>query len=319
MSSLVKAVAVSIGWLCAQSAGGSIIGIEVLHSVDLPAQAQGKPVQEISGLAWDADEQQLYAVSDRGRLYHFKLEIAADRIVRLEPRFQTRIECCQDPALRNLRNAESLALSAADNGRRGDSELLVAFEDGPAIARYSPAGELRGLLPLMAPLDDRQRYSTENNRIEAIAVSARHGLIAAAEEPLVGQDLLSHSLYASRGSEWQISRDVKLNLKAIEVLPDGSLLLLERRKTADLEFSPVLRTFASQSCAPAAPCRLADLPVIAGSLPSGSFEGMAQLGSDRFLIVSDSKVKQDATQPGPGKLVLLRLIRSSGRSSGRNP
>ncbi|MCM5551426.1 esterase-like activity of phytase family protein, partial [Xanthomonas hortorum pv. pelargonii] len=43
------------------------------------------PLTELSALAWDADEQRLYALSDNGYVFHFRLTLDGDEIVRVEP------------------------------------------------------------------------------------------------------------------------------------------------------------------------------------------------------------------------------------------
>ena len=55
--------------------------VEVLDSIRIP---WGFKTSELSGLAWDQDEQLLYAVSDLGHIIHFRVEVSDDKIAVLE-------------------------------------------------------------------------------------------------------------------------------------------------------------------------------------------------------------------------------------------
>lgn len=141
---------------------GRFVELAVLDSRPAPATApDGQSINELSGLAWDADEKLLYAVSDDGVLHHFRLEIADGRIANLEPVQSVPLRAGMAP---QVVNAEGLAVSNGNNGKQGDTQLLVAFEDGPAIHRFKPDGTVLGALQLPEALADAAKYSEANSR-----------------------------------------------------------------------------------------------------------------------------------------------------------
>ena len=119
------------------------------------ATIDGERIAELSGLAWDADEQRLYAISDRGVLFRFSLMLGANGQLEVEPIAASRL---MPPAGSNTVDAEGLAVTGADDGIRGNSELLVATEGEPRVIRYTLAGEPLGTLALPGGLDDPERF-----------------------------------------------------------------------------------------------------------------------------------------------------------------
>ena len=89
----------------------------------------------MSGLAFDPDQNVLYAVSDSGRLVHFKLTFNENgRLVGATVVAQHRLK---DQTGKRLSGkwADSEGLVAANhkNKVRGDTELLISFERHPEL------------------------------------------------------------------------------------------------------------------------------------------------------------------------------------------
>lgn len=210
--------------------GDHYMGIQLLGSVAL----RGDPaLAELSGLAWDEDEQRLLAVSDRGLLLHLHPQIEADRLVGVDllkavPLLDRRGQ----PLSRNWRDAEGLTLEQSDNGIGGDSRLLISFERQHRIERYRDDGRWIATLPLPQRL--RRSPPRSNHGMEAITLHPQLGLITAPEYPLAGE---SHYLTSSKGQDWEITpQEPNGAVVAIETLSNGDLLLLERAYTSI--FSP---------------------------------------------------------------------------------
>ena len=78
--------------------GETTMGIRLLGSVELtPISVAGLPLGGLSGIAWDEDESRLYALSDRGSLFHlrptFDNDTLSERLDDLEQRLNsTRLE-----------------------------------------------------------------------------------------------------------------------------------------------------------------------------------------------------------------------------------
>lgn len=181
---------------------------------------EGGKISELSGLAWDADDKLLYAVSDDGVLHHFRVEIKDDRIARLEPVFSAPLTTGTAPV---LVNAEGLAVVNGDNGTPSDGELLVAFEDGPAIHRFRPDGTPIAAVPLPDPLSEVVQYNEPNSRLEAVTVMGARGIVTAPEEAMQGQPGDTHTIFGLDGGRWTFAtfQPKRSNLKAIETMPGG--------------------------------------------------------------------------------------------------
>jgi hypothetical protein len=302
-------IAAATLWIASSAAaGGAVSGIHILDGITVPPSNNGMKISELSGLAWDEDEQLLYAVSDKGYLHHFRLELDGDKISALTPVFSTGIlGGPPDTARTNFKNAEGLDVVGAANGRRGDSELLVAFEDGPAVERFSTDGRRLGSVELPAALADKNRYTADNNRIEALSMGLNQELLVAPEKPLLNGTGTVHEIYSGDGKIWTYRRKKGSSIKAIEFLPSGDLLVLQREKAAEGGKSVALVAVALDSCDASAPCEAIELPVLSGRLPAANFEGLARIDANRFVMVSDAKHRD----PGPGLLLLFRIERAA--------
>jgi hypothetical protein len=281
--------------------------LEILSSAEIPKEASGQKIGELSGLAWDGDENLLYAVSDDGLIHHFVLRLDGARIAELKPVFSGRLSpVTGEGSNRALRNAEGLAALNAGNGKRSDTELLVALEDGPAIARFTPKGQYIASAKLPGPLADKNSYNDDKERLESVAVHPLHGLLTAPERPLLGPSRDHHTVFAADGRTWSFKtfQPKRSSLKAVETMPDGGLLILER--TRDEQGGAAiarLRHVDLPKCAADGSCVVVDPPTSSGEIPPGNYEGLTRISDDLYLMVSDHK-KRDATS---AKLVLFRF------------
>lgn len=291
----------------ASAVGAGAADLEVLDSIQIPANgANGMSIEEFSGLAWDEDEQLLYAVSDRGVLHHFRIRIDGARIAEIQPVFSVPIAATgSEVSGGSLTNAEGLTALNDDNGSQSDTELLVAFEDGPAIVRLTPQGKRIADIPLPGPLADKEQYSKKNSRLEAVAFDKRHGMLTAPERPLEGRPKDRHTLYAADGTAWSFNAfQADSRLKAIQELADGNLLILERTREKKGGASTArLRYLDFAACSAERECHLAELAAAQDMLLVNNFEGLARLSEDVFLMVTDI-TKKDAE---PTTFVLFKI------------
>lgn len=275
----------------------------VLDSMAAPVVApDGQSINELSGLAWDADEELLYAVSDDGILHHFRLQIAEGKIAKLEPIFSVPLKAGATPP---VVNAEGLAVANGDNGKPGDTEIVIAFEDGPAIHRFKPDGTPLGAVQLPEALADAAKYNEANSRLEAVALAGALGVVTAPEEALLGEPGDTHTIHGLDGKRWSFAtfQPKRSNLKAIEPMSDGRLLLLER--TREQKGGPSvgrLRVLDVKSCGEAEACAVENLDPGASPLLNDNFEGLTGLGDDHYLLVTDKTKKE-----GPASFVLVSV------------
>lgn len=247
----------------------------------------GTGIAEVSGLAWDAGAHALYAVSDQGRLYRFRIQLRGDSIVSVQPVAAAALTDRGKPV-----NAEGLAVRRAGNG--GGSELVVALEaTPPRIARFGPDGALRGELPVPAPANDDAHYAkSKKGRIkhglESVALHPGFGLMTAPESPLQARPGALHTIYAD-GRAWSFPRYTgDSRLKGFEVLPDGNLVVLERSRNGDSKDLQVasLRRVDIGACDAHGVCQT----TLVATLPPGpeNFEGMTLIDGHHLLLASDN-------------------------------
>ena len=280
--------------------GERYMDMRLLGTVEIPDDpVDGIRVDEMSGLAWDEDEGLLYALSNRGKLFHLKPEFDDNgRLVDVQVLAAHRLRTRYGRKLKKPhRDTEGLSLLKATNGKRGDTELLISFEREPKIARFDNHGYEIKALPLPPPLDDADRYDTTNHGLESVTVHPRHGILTAPEVPLRGSDGIT--LYSLDGEQWRIPAFpvADNSIVGMETMPNGDLLLLERAFSSML--SPIVvslhRVRLDDTCRggdrqPAQSC--ASRPVAIMSSAKGwdldNFEGLARHRGNRYFMVSDN-------------------------------
>lgn len=265
-------------------------GVRLLGALRLQSvEVNGLPLVGLSGLAWDQDEGLLYAISDFGRLFQL-LPVFRDgqlvdvRIVDGYPLTDSRGRPLRYP----WSDAEGLTLRNGANGIRGDSELLVSFERRPRVRVYTPRGRRLGSEPMPARLDDAGNYSDPNRALESITLHPRWGLLLAPELPLRG-DRVS-ALFAQSGRRWRypLSAAPGSALVALEALPDGSLLALERAFVSRyLPFTISLRRVQLPADGDIASVNDVAVFNTGQGWHLDNFEGLARHRDRRFFMVSD--------------------------------
>lgn len=256
-------------------------GVRVLDRLVL-VQTDTQPLREVSGLAFDPATGTLWAVSDRNDLFALALEPGADRL-ELRLMAQHRLTGPDGARLRRADgfSAEGLALDGA--------ALLALSETAPRLARFDLQGRWLAELPLPTALADPARLRNPANGLEALTLHAALGPLAAPETPLAGSPRRIHVLHGSHGPAlaWDTG-GLSTSLKALDTLPDGTILALERHRDGAGAIHPLLRRIDPAGCRPDAPCAP---PALA--LPPGDadFEGLAWLGGNRAILASDDRIE----------------------------
>lgn len=267
-------------------------------SLTLPGttRVDGIPIAELSGLAWAADDQVLYAVSDQGVLVQFRLDVDGGQLAAVAPLRAFALTDPQGvvPGGGPRFNAEGLVARNGNDGEPGNTELIVALEeDPPRIVRFSPEGVALDLLDVPAPAADVHRYEKKGRGLESTGWSQKWGVMTAPEAPLAGTPQGQHTVYASDASWSFARRKADSRLKAFELMPDNRLLVLERsREGSKKQQTASLRLVHLDDCAESSGCTTQTLAV----LPTGpdNFEGLAVLAPGQALLVSDNGGKVDA-------------------------
>lgn len=274
--------------------GDRYMHIRYLGAVELGTQrVGGYAAHGLSGLAWDADEHLLYAVSDRGYLLHLRPRFAHGILegVDLVKAYPLRDRSGR-PLSGAFADAEGLALRRGRNGRHGDSELLVAFEEHPRIVSYRTDGRYLRRHPLPPPLSRVSAYAGPNASLESCAISPAYGILTAPQMPLRGTPRATEAIYSLRGRQWRFPRLDRRDSDIVDLAPDGTdaVLVLERRYRS--VFAPIIfdlrrvRLTRSDAGGNAPVEDLAEFNNYRG-WRLDNFEGLALHRDHRYFMVSD--------------------------------
>ena len=275
--------------------GDTHAGIRLLGALRLNrASFDGLDLCGLSGLAWDEDAGLLYAISDIGGLFHLRPQfdpggiLTGVHVVAAYPL----LDASGQPVRPPFDDAEGLAIRNADNRTPGDTELLVSFEIRPRAVRYGPTGQWRGEEPLPALLSDPHNYRDINQALEAVTIDSRWGVLVGTEAPLRGAPTGRIRLFAGNGRYWNYPLGAAPGsaLVAMEALPDGGLLTLERAFVAPLRPLIIsLRRTELPSGKGKTPLAVADVAVLDSSQGwlLDNFEGLTRYRDRRFFMISD--------------------------------
>lgn len=275
--------------------GTSILSVRVLGMLELPAVSRsGFKLSQLSGLAWDDDDGILYALSDKGVLFHLRPVFQRGQLTGLTllHAVALRDPVTGKPLRGPLNDAEGLDIVNGRNGRRGDAVLMVSFERRPRIARYRPDGTPLGDLPLPPSLRDPSAYRGGNRMLESVCHDPAFGMLTAPELPLAGRPEAEGTIHALDGREWRYRRSSSdARLTAMECLGQGRILLLENRFGRLTGTTHIfLRRLKLPSRPEAAPVQ-EDTPVVferSRGYRLDNFEGLAHHRGNRFFLVSDN-------------------------------
>ena len=273
--------------------GDSFMGIRLLGVLQLPAIAiDGMALDSLSGLAWDEDADLLYALSDTGKLFHLRPQFSDGRLRDVQVLTAYVLHDANGRSLKaSWADSEGLAIENGANGIPGDSQLIVSFEGQPRIARYSPTGKWLGEESLPAMLEDVERYAHSNRTLEAVTWHPGWGILTAPERPLQEGPVDRVPICALTGRCWvyPLYKAPNSALVAIETLPDGSLLTLERAFVSLLRPLVIALRRTRLPDAPEGPLTVEDVAVFDTSRGwlLDNFEGLTHHRSQRFFMISD--------------------------------
>lgn len=274
--------------------GGTFERIRYLGAVRLSdAKVDGFEAHELSGLAWDADEGLLYAVSDNGYLVHLRPEFQDGNLTGMDMVAAYPLQAKDGARLKEKdADGEGLAILNGNNGKKGDTELAVSFELRPRIARYRPDGSWLGDVEL-APALVTGKYAGKNSALEGLTHHPRLGFLTLPERPLVGDDPSRFTLYGMHGERWTFPPlDPEFSMATgLETTPEGDVVLLERRYRN--MFSPIYFALRLLHFPPGTDKggELTVDEIVAFSTSDDwridNFEGVALHEKNRYFLVSD--------------------------------
>jgi len=255
------------------------------------AEFNGLEMVELSGLAWSDDDQTLYAISDHGVVFHLK-PVFEDGIlagVRLQDAHALKGE--GGSALSGpYHDSEGVFVVNDRNRVTGDDELIISYERRPRIQRHDARGMWKGNIDLPPYLEDVNHYRGSNSALESVTLHPDHGVLTIPQDPLDNALPNTLVIYSASGRQWVMPRseDEGLSVVAIETMPDGKLLLMQRRhRTFGTRWKIVLGRLTLHDDGHAVSERLAEITSDQEEFHVDNFEGLARHSGNRYFMISD--------------------------------
>ena len=248
----------------------------------------GVKFSELSDLAYYAPTEELFMISDEGKLFSFKA-VFSDTIEKLDPVFAVKLRKKQGKKFKKWRkDSEGMTLD-------GDGRLLLSFEGKAKIAWFHKNSEKKGQMirkyTLPKALRKSDNYRSRNKSLEALAWHPKYGILTTAEWPLKQDNKKQQTLYALSGKKWHFKAEPESEsaISAIEVMDDENILVLERSFTGYLNpFVVTLKKVYLDTCKKKM-CSTEVLLKMDSHKSWGvdNFEGLARVGKNRYVMISD--------------------------------
>lgn len=266
------------------------VGVRVLDTFVLgETKLNGEKIGEFSALVRDPDGGGFIAVSDRGYIAEFELDVTGDRFASLAP-----------IAVHVLVGQDGQALRDKGFGPEGaalmdDGSVAVVSESGPALAVFDRTGRWQRNEVLPQGVRDATKQASEKDGVEALAWTEATGFLAMTEEPGLGQPRNLHSLHSVLAGTAMMDLPglESISIKGMEVQADDLFILERTRHDTTDELRPFLRTAKLGECLASFDCTGRSVPIDVAGITDADFEGLAVLEDGLFLMVSDDKIDGD--------------------------
>jgi hypothetical protein len=250
-------------------------------------------LSQLSGLAWDDDDGILYALPDKGGLFHLQPLFEGDILtgVKLLRAVPLR-ELGSDKPLRGWRiDAEGLDIVNGRNGRRHDAEIIIGMERVPQIMRYRPDGYAVGKHALPAPIDKVGSFRDPNKLLEAVCVDSELGVLTMPEVPLKNEREGYTRIFSVAGHSWLYPSAPGDRITAMECLGRGQVMVLQQNYQNPLsQVVVMLRRVQLTPDSPTRPLKPETIVTLDSNkgFQIDNFEGLARHRGNRFFMVSDN-------------------------------
>ena len=286
--------------------GGRIGRIQIHGMLELPnITVDGHRFTQLSALAWDEDDDILYAVSDKGALFWLRPVINNRTLVDLQLIKAVRLYDINTGSVRGKRgtvenkplrggriDAEGMEILNGRNGINGDAQLLISFERFPRIVGYSPEGFVQHDYPLPKPLNKVNAYRSRNKMLEGVCRSPVHGILTAPEAPLRSEQKNMTRIFNLHGKSWPYLIHEGSHIVSLESFGKDGVLILERDFRLALGHTVItLKKIASLPKVPQpSPVASQTMAVLdsKSSLLLDNFEGLAKHDGNYYFMISDN-------------------------------
>ena len=249
----------------------------------------GFKISELSGLAWDDDENILYALSDNGYILHLRPVFKNNRLAKiLFISGYSLLDKNKRPLKYKASDSEGLAVLHASNHMKGDTQLVVSFERIPRLVRYNNKGDMISEIALPEILADIHNYQSENKSLEAVAVDRRFGIVTGPEYALKSQDTTQMNIFSVSGKQWQFPLHDQYHGGLVDMtgMEDGSILALERSYGGlfpAVQISLHRLVLDEKNSSSETICNFPS----DDDLLNNNFEGLTRFGKNTYFMISD--------------------------------
>lgn len=263
--------------------------IKILDQVELQYRViDSEKFSEISDIAYLPSKEKLFMISDEGILFVFHAKFG-EKIEALKPIEATKLTKKDGKPFKKWRkDSEGLTLD-------GKGRLLVSFEGKAKIGWFHKNSEKIGQrikkYKIPALLRNQKNYRSRNKSLEALAWHPKYGVLTVTEWPLKRDHKKKQTVYALNGKKWHFKAEPEPRsaVSAIEVTDDGNLLVLERSYTGLMDpFVVTLKKVYLNRCNKGW-CHTEILAKMNShqGWDVDNFEGLARVGKNRYVMVSD--------------------------------
>ncbi len=278
VSSLLYAQMISYDIKPSWLGSNQFMKINILDSKELVfGKFSGIEVCELSDLSYDSKT--LYALSDRGYLYHFDIQLDQNNIKEVELKKAFKLKSKNEKALKKGKiDSEGMVYV--------DGSLVISFEHEPRVEQFSLDGNKEKSIKIDKNLRNIKKYQDENKALEAVAYNKKYGVVTAPEQPLRGENSKFHTLYG-KNNTWEFPACGSIT--ALEFMDENTILVLERDfSKKNLQFIVTLSKVHLDKCEK----QRCESEVLA-TLDSkqgwkiDNFEGLTKVRENTFLMISD--------------------------------
>ncbi len=251
-------------------------------------EIKGVKFSEISDLAYLKKTESLFMISDEGKLFEFKATFS-NTIEELKPIDAVKLRKKNGKKFKKWRkDSEGMTLD-------GNDHLLISFEGKAKIAWFHKNSAKKGQqikkYRIPKELQDPKNFRSRNKSLESLAWHKKYGILTAAEWPLKKYHKKKQTVYALSGKKWHFTAEpeAKSAISAIEVMDDGNLLVLERSFISYFDpFVVTLKKVYLNRCKKDM-CQTEVLLKMNShkGWDVDNFEGLARVGKNRYVMVSD--------------------------------
>jgi hypothetical protein len=242
------------------------------------------PFEGISDLDYDSKNHKLYMIGDRGYFYVFDAKFDKKSIKELKYKKAYHIRTIKN----NIIHPDIEGLTHDNKGN-----LILSFERVPKVEIVSKDGKLVNYLNIPKKLRKKSIYKSSNSMFEGVAFHPKYGVLLAVERPINHQKNTKQTIYSLRGKEWHFKAESYPNssVTALEIMDDGNILLIERAYNGLANpFYITLKKVYLNRCNKKRECKSEVLATFSSADGWGynNFEGLAKVGKNRYVMVSDN-------------------------------